>query len=682
MRTWERYRGTDELIKLFKKDNPSEVGSDTETTGLHIIFDRPFLIVFGWIVNDNLGRVFTFAPIKENMELMYKCCAEVNKNYFWNVKYDMHMLTNGGFPYPHSNLSDGMFFARLSLNADDRQKLALKSIAKRFVDSSAHLLQDDVKSELSKLRKERNKVLYSALKQFGWTKKQFDAVLKDITAELPSEIQELYDGWKEEYPEPTYAEVKRELMYEYASNDVIIMLEFIEKAKPVIKARKQESVIDREERLIRPLYEMERVGMKVDKNYLEKSKVRVREYIRRKRTRLCELAKEELTVGQHARIKQLLEINWGLQVSSVDEASLRMLSNKYDGTIKEFCSLIIELRTLEKWYSTYILRILENSKRDGRAYTSIYQAGAVTGRVSCDFQQFPKDVLRDDKGTVLYEPRRAFVVTGGEYNKIYYLDYSQIELRCQADYTYKISGGDVNLCQAYMPFLYKSTITGEMFDPKNKEHLKRWNSGEWGDWTPTDVHGSTTSQAFPNLDPSSDEFKKLRSVGKTVNFAKNYGSGLGGIKKALKGADVSDVVVDALNQGYYKAFPKVIEYQQSVINVVQKRGYVQNQYGRRYYITHNDYAYKFCNYLIQGSCADMLKEKIIEIHEFLKPYKTRFQMNIHDELSFEVYKGEEYLIPKIQEIMQDCDWMNVPVVADLEMTTTSWADKEEIEFNE
>ena len=55
-------------------------------------------------------------------------------------------------------------------------------------------------------------------------------------------------------------------------------------------------------------------------------------------------------------------------------------------------------------------------------------------------------------------------------------------------------------------------------------------------------------------------------------------------------------------------------------------------------------------------------------------------MNIHDELSFEFFKGEEFLIPLIKQIMEDVDWMVVPVVSDLEITTTNWADKKEVHF--
>ena len=74
----------------------------------------------------------------------------------------------------------------------------------------------------------------------------------------------------------------------------------------------------------------------------------------------------------------------------------------------------------------------------------------------------------------------------------------------------------------------------------------------------------------------------------------------------------------------------------------------------------------------------MLKNKILEVDKLLLPYKSRFQMNIHDELSFEIYNGEEFLVPVIKKIMEDVDWMTIPVVADVEKTNTNWAEKENV----
>ena len=55
------------------------------------------------------------------------------------------------------------------------------------------------------------------------------------------------------------------------------------------------------------------------------------------------------------------------------------------------------------------------------------------------------------------------------------------------------------------------------------------------------------------------------------------------------------------------------------------------------------------------------------------------QMQIHDEISYEIYPGEEQHVKEFQRIMQEFKDGIVPIVADLEFTTTSWADKYECE---
>lgn len=423
---WEYYTDTEDMRILFFLDKPTEIGMDTETTGLHIKFDTAFLVVLGWINKDGIGRVFTFQPDKDNMHLAYRMCGLVNKVFFWNTKYDMHMLANTGHPYPHSNLSDGMFYARLALFADEKQSLALKQIGKRFVSNDASLLQDNVKAQMSMLTRHRTKLLADQLKPLGWKKVQVEAFLKDIVNEehdLEEPIRTIYREWLAENPEPTYADVDIGVMTQYAGYDVALMLEFIEIAKPVIAFRKQEVVLEREERLIRPLYDMERVGFLVDMHYMKERKQVVKDYIKKQRARLHEVAGVPITIGQHVAIKRLIEVKWGVTMESSDETALKLASaNSDQPDLIEFCELVVELRTLEKWYATYILRIMENSKRDGRMYTQINQAGTVTGRVSSDFQQFPKGQLHDKDGNELFNPRRCFLISGGMYGSTFYLD--------------------------------------------------------------------------------------------------------------------------------------------------------------------------------------------------------------------------------------------------------------------
>ena len=87
---WERYYDTSQMEKLFEQDQPFISGFDTETTGLHLIKDKPFLIVFGWCIpNQPHGRVFTFNPTPENMELFLKLAKKTRFFVGHNVTYDL-----------------------------------------------------------------------------------------------------------------------------------------------------------------------------------------------------------------------------------------------------------------------------------------------------------------------------------------------------------------------------------------------------------------------------------------------------------------------------------------------------------------------------------------------------------------------------------------------------------------
>jgi DNA polymerase I-like protein with 3'-5' exonuclease and polymerase domains len=53
---------------------------------------------------------------------------------------------------------------------------------------------------------------------------------------------------------------------------------------------------------------------------------------------------------------------------------------------------------------------------------------------------------------------------------------------------------------------------------------------------------------------------------------------------------------------------------------------------------------------------------------------------IHDEISFDIYKGEEWVIEELLKIMQNAfHWCLVPVTAGVEVTYDRWANKKEME---
>jgi DNA polymerase I len=626
----------EELIVELINSSKDWIAVDTETTGLHLKADKPFLITLTFDDKSRAIDVGSWHP--SNIQEVFNHLKSFKYVVGHNIKFDLHMLKNIGVVYEEDNLTDTMILARLALDTDEVFSLALKSLATKYIDGTA---ADD------------QKVIKSALMKLNKADKSREHTYLDVY-----KLQEY-----------------RQAMIDYALNDTEITLQLAKKLIDVVQSRNQETTFKLENAIILPLLHMERVGLKIDRDYLKERKTFFDEFISQKRATLHKLTGENFNVGQHKNIKSWFSKN-GIELPSSDDAAMESVIKNAEGNPKEVAKLIQELRSLEKWYSVYIVRMLEKSEFDGRAYTQINANSAVTGRLSSDFQQFPKYAILDNEGKEIFHPRRMVITTGNGYNKIAYLDYSQIELRVQANYTYEISGGDLNMCRAYMPHQCVDA-KGNKFDPKvnrNDIFTRDWFTIEGGiKWKPTDLHSATTKEAFPNVPEDSDEFKRLRGLGKATNFAKNYGA----TKNALmEQFGFEESVAVKLDRAYYQAFPKILDYQTLVRKIYYQRGYVRNMYGRRYYMTDKRFVYRLYNYLVQGSCADMLKSKILDVYKLLTPYKSRFQMNIHDEMSFEIYEGEEFLVDKIKAIMEDVPKMTVPVVAEVEITETNWAEKE------
>ena len=624
------------LLEELENSTKTWVAIDTETTGLHLKADKPFLLT---ITFDNKSRAIDLQKVETPyiQEIFVKLAA-FKYVVGHNVKFDLHMLANLGIRYEGKNLTDTMILARLALDTDEVFSLALKTLATKYIDGAAG---DD------------QKVIKSALMRLNKADKSREHTYLDV------------------YNLPEY----RQAMVDYALNDTEITIQLAKNLYEVMLTRSQFDTFTLENANILPLFRMERVGLNIDRAYLKDRKTFFDEYLTKKRKELHTLTGENFSVGQHKNIKEWFKKN-GLELASSDDSAMEYVIKNADGDVKSVAKLIQELRSLEKWYSVYIVRMLEKSEFDGRAYTQINSNSAITGRLSSDFQQFPKYGLYDEEGNELFHPRKMVVPTGNKYNKIAFLDYSQIELRVQANYTYQISGGDLNMCRAYMPHKCVDASKVE-FDPKlhaKDIFTKDWFTIEDGSkWKPVDLHSATTKEAFPDVPEGTDEFKRLRGLGKATNFAKNYGA----TKNALmEQFGFEESVANKLDKAYYQAFPKILDYQTLVRRIYYQRGYVKNMYGRRYYMRDKRFVYRLYNYLVQGSCADMLKSKIIDVDNLLTPYKSRFQMNIHDEMSFEIYDGEEFLIEKIKAIMEQVPQMIVPVVAEVEIATKNWAEKE------
>lgn len=429
----------------FMMSNTRYFAYDTETTGLNFMKDVPFLIIFGF---DKYVYQWE-ASFKEATYAMFEIVQSTDKMLFaHNAKYDYHMLHNGGTPMPDDiELSDSITLFRLISDCDDDfQSMRLEKLGEKYVDPEAKFAGHEIKKMLERMRAERKKIVCSNYKAITGSKSSKEAW--ETYSNRVRFITSYHEAF-EDYREPTYYDAYLEnptLVKEYAYDDVVIILEFLNKAGSIYANKYYDAKLGkvdnrtwkRENKLIRGIATMERNGFKVDVDYLIKSHYKVEEFRNKLYAKLHALTESDWKVGQHAEIKKYFDSVFNIKLIASDKKAISGLTHHENKKVAEIAKLILKLRTVDKWLSTYIDGVLNKIievNGEWRLYTSINNNGAVSGRVSCDLQQMPKyaiyetdadnellldETISDNEEHELFHPRK-FVIPSKGY-KLYFAD--------------------------------------------------------------------------------------------------------------------------------------------------------------------------------------------------------------------------------------------------------------------
>lgn len=137
------------------------------------------------------------------------------------------------------------------------------------------------------------------------------------------------------------------------------------------------------------------------------------------------------------------------------------------------------------------------------------------------------------------------------------------------------------------------------------------------------------------------------------------------------GISVDDAA--AFIAGYFAQYPQVREWIDRTIVEARERGFVTTLLGRRRYVpdikSENSQRRSFAertaiNTPIQGTAADLIKVAMIRIHQQLQERQARTKMilQIHDELVFEVPRGElEDTSALVKKEMEESVQLDVPI---------------------
>ena len=401
--------------------------------------------------------------------------------------------------------------------------------------------------------------------------------------------------------------------------------------------------------LVPVLRKMEQAGVRFDLGLLKQAERELTDELTALEAEITALAGTTFNINSPRQVGEVLFDRLHLDAKakkskngqySTSEEVLQALKDKHPVVGK-----ILEQRELKKLISTYISALPNYiNPQTGKIHTTYNQTVTATGRLSSSNPNLQNLPVRTERGQLI---RRAVIPDEGCL--FLSADYSQIELRLMAHFSQD-------------PHLLESFRNGQ------------------------DIHAATAAKIFGV--PISDVTKEQRRRAKTANFGIIYGISAFGLSQQL---DCSRAEAKALIDGYFEAFPKVVDYIESQKAFAREHGYVETLFGRRRYLpdinSHNATVRSFAernavNAPIQGTAADIIKMAMIAIDRNLQIFHTasadcsrlcrdkkssnlQMILQIHDELCFNVPAEQvEEVKDLVVREMQNVVHLSVPLVAE------------------
>lgn len=282
-------------------------------------------------------------------------------------------------------------------------------------------------------------------------------------------------------------------------------------------------------------------------------------------------------------------------------------------------TIVMKLRRVSKARTTYLKHFNSEILR-----VSFNQNGARTGRFSSSDPNL-QNIPRPDEDSLLGKMRICFIARKGR--RLLFVDYKQLQLRLAAHFS-----GEQHMIDAI-------------------------NSGK-------DLHDGTCHRIF-EIDKDNPKWEILRYLAKTLNFSMLFGAGATKFRETVL-KDTDGEVRLTLQQAstyiqQWKAkHPAIMKMFDTIIKEVSATKGVRTMYGRFMPVDLSK-PYVGVNYKIQGSEADMLKERMLRLEEFLLGKKTKIMLQAHDELCFDWHPDDREILPDIKNIMEEFKLFKVPL---------------------
>ncbi len=405
-----------------------------------------------------------------------------------------------------------------------------------------------------------------------------------------------------------------EIVVDYTVGDGVSTMELWWAQKKKISLEELDVVADLENDLIWTIFRAERKGIRVDMEQIDHlryaTELKVSELLRR--------FKPGFNSRSPLDMKELIEKE-GLTGYPTTEKGNPSFTEKWLKQ-SEVGRAIIEIRQATNLINSFVDPLAKVHVYKGRVHATLNQlkadsTGTISGRFSCNspnLQQVPK------RNKDIAKPfRRLFIADEGHI--FWERDYSQCEPRLFAHYAQ-----DPNLLKNYnaVPFVDAHQTVADLLNVERDPTAKRMNMG-----------------IFTGM--------QIRAFAGHMNW------------------DL-DKATDAFN-AWFRAFPGIKKFQYNAKERLRSRGFVYTLLKRRCRLEEPRFAYHGTSKIIQGSNADILKWKFLEVDRICEDNGDIVQilMTVHDSFNgqFEDTPEARALLTHIDHVLEQvqCEPFNLSV---------------------
>jgi DNA polymerase I-like protein with 3'-5' exonuclease and polymerase domains len=377
-------------------------------------------------------------------------------------------------------------------------------------------------------------------------------------------------------------------------------------------------------------------GMMIDREYIAQAMQKLRAYCEEARTWLS-LAYDVTSVMSARQISRALTEH-GEPPAAFTPTGLPQIDKEFLARIRDYGSTpqareiaqqVLGVRHAEKMMSAYLENFTERADAEGVVRCSIWQAQAVTGRMSVT-EPALQTLSRDDtfiRGSFVPRPGHVFISC----------DYAQVEARLAAHFS-----RDADMIETFL----------------------------MADAGGTDFFAGIASQIWEKPVSKKDQERQLC---KNVVYGACFGAG---VDKMAQTAGVSSAVMRPVKEAFDARYPGLRRFTGETVREARRAGKLEGRPAvrsglGRYLPVEAGKEYVAVNRIIQAEAAEVLKRALLDAEA--AGLGDCMILPIHDEILFEVPAADaEEARVLIEETMTDKSRYRVPLTCSAEVLAERW----------